>query len=101
VAVEDWLAALPLLYESFPDLRFGVRHATHADGVALVEATLTDANTGPVHLGDTDGMLLGTDVELLPPTGRVMRLDGVVGLETTASSARNATTGRSSTPSSN
>jgi len=46
VAVEDWLAALPLLYESFPDLRSEVRHATHADGVALVEATLTDPTPG-------------------------------------------------------
>ena len=47
-----------------------------------MELRLTGINTGPFHLGDIDRLVLGTDAERLPPTGRAIDISGVVVLET-------------------
>ena len=78
---ETWLAALGLIVQSFPDLAIRPTNVVTSDRLAIVEASLTGTNTGPFHLGDTDRMVLGTDAEQLPPTGRVMKLEGVVVFE--------------------
>jgi hypothetical protein len=49
--------------------------------VAILEARLTGTNTGPVYLGETDRLILGTTAEALPATGRAMDIAGTVVLE--------------------
>ncbi|HSR28468.1 MAG TPA: hypothetical protein VLR51_08430, partial [Actinomycetes bacterium] len=51
------------------------------DRVAILEARLTGTNTGPVYLGGTDRLILGTTAEALPATGRAMDIAGTVVLE--------------------
>ena len=49
--------------------------------MALLEARLTGTNTGPFTLGKTDRLVLGTQAETLPATGRAMDITGTVVLE--------------------
>jgi hypothetical protein len=82
VDAETWLALFggPLL-TTFPDLQLHPRNLAADDRVALLEARLTGTNTGPFTLGETDRLLLGTQAETLPATGRAIDLCGVVVLE--------------------
>jgi SnoaL-like domain len=76
-----WVSAQATIRESFPDLRFRVRATGTGPGTALVELTMTGTNAGPLHLSDTDRLVLRTDARSLPATGREMSIDGVVVLE--------------------
>jgi hypothetical protein len=49
--------------------------------VALLEARLTGTNIGPFTLGETDRLVLGTQAETLPATGRPIDITGTVVLE--------------------
>jgi len=49
--------------------------------VALLEARLTGINTGPFTLGEADRLVLGTQAETLPATGRAIDITGAVVLE--------------------
>jgi hypothetical protein len=51
------------------------------DRVALLEARMTGTNTGPFPLSETERLLLGTQAETLPATGRATDITGVVVLE--------------------
>jgi len=81
VGAESWVAAQPGIRESFPDLRFEIRAIAAGPGIALVELTMSGTNTGPLHLGDEDRIVLRTDAQSLPATGGRMSVDGVVVLE--------------------
>jgi ketosteroid isomerase-like protein len=76
-----WLAAVGLVLQSFPDLQLHPRNLAADDRVALLEARLTGTNTGPFTLGETDRLVLGTQAETLPATGRAMDITGAVVLE--------------------
>jgi ketosteroid isomerase-like protein len=81
VDAATWLAAFGAILTSFPDLQIRPRNLAADDRVALLEARLTGTNTGPFTLGETDRLLLGTQAEMLPATGRAIDLCGVVVLE--------------------
>jgi ketosteroid isomerase-like protein len=76
-----WLAAVGLVLQSFPDLQLHPRNLAADDRVALLEARLTGTNTGPFTLRETDRLVLGTQAETLPATGRAMDITGAVVLE--------------------
>ena len=76
-----WLAAFGLVLQSFPDLQLHPRNLAADDRVALLEARLTGTNTGPFTLGETDRLVLGTQAETLPATGRAIDITGAVVLE--------------------
>jgi ketosteroid isomerase-like protein len=76
-----WLAAVGLVLQSFPDLQLHPRNLAADDPLALLEARLTGTNTGPFTLGETDRLVLGTQAETLPATGRAMDITGAVVLE--------------------
>jgi hypothetical protein len=76
-----WLAAFGLMLQSFPNLQVHPRNLAADDRVALLEARLTGTNTGPFTLGETDRLVLGTQAETLPATGRAIDITGVVVLE--------------------
>jgi SnoaL-like polyketide cyclase len=80
--VPSWLAAFEMILTSFPDLAFTTEHIATGRDLVVMELRLTGINTGPFHLGDTDRLVLGTDAERLPPTGRAIDISGVVVLET-------------------
>ncbi len=82
VDIATWAVAMDALRESFPDLTFRRGPATVGDGVVMAEIRLTGTNTGPLTLGTADRVVLQTDADRLPPTGRVMDILGVVVLET-------------------
>jgi len=81
VSAEAWVAAQAGIRESFPDVRFEIRSLGTGPRHAVVELTMAGTNDGPLHLGDTDRMVLRTDAEALPATGRPLRIDGVVVME--------------------
>jgi ketosteroid isomerase-like protein len=66
---------------TFPDFRLHPRNLAADDRVALLEARMTGTNTGPFPLGETDRLVLGTQAETLPATGRAMDITGAVVLE--------------------
>jgi hypothetical protein len=66
---------------TFPDLRLHPRNLAAEDRVALLEARMTGTNTGPFPLSETERLLLGTQAETLPATGRATDITGVVVLE--------------------
>jgi ketosteroid isomerase-like protein len=76
-----WLAAVGLVLQSFPDLQLHPRNLAADDRVALLEARLTGTNTGPFTLRETDRLVLGTQAETLPATGRAIDITGAVVLE--------------------
>jgi ketosteroid isomerase-like protein len=76
-----WLTADGLVLQSFPDLQLHPRNLAADDRVALLEARLTGTNTGPFTLGETDRLVLGTQAETLPATGRATDITGAVVLE--------------------
>ena len=84
VDAATWLALFggPLL-TTFPDLQIRPRNLAADDRVALLEARLTGTNTGPFTLGETDRLVLGTQAETLPATGRPIDITGTVVLEVT------------------
>src|SRR4029450_10624403 len=65
-----WLAAVPVILTTFPDLRLHPRNLATDDRVALLEARMTGTNTGPFPLSETERLLLGTQAETLAPNGR-------------------------------
>lgn len=78
VDAESWVMAQAAIRESFPDLRFAIRAVGTGPGVAFVELTMAGTNSGVLHLGDEDRLVLRTDALSLPATGRRMSVDGVV-----------------------
>ena len=83
VDAANWIAAFGMMLESFPDLTIRPRHVASGRGVAVLEARLTGTNRGPFHLGAVDRLVLGTDADRLPPTGRTMDIAGTVVFELT------------------
>jgi SnoaL-like domain len=81
VDVGTWLAAIPVILTTFPDLRLHPRNLAADDRVALLEARMTGTNTGPFPPNETERLLLGTQAETLPATGRATDITGVVVLE--------------------
>jgi hypothetical protein len=76
-----WLAAVPIIWATFADLRLHPRTLAANHRVALLEARMTGTNTGPYPLSETERLLLGTQAETLPATGRATDVTGVVVLE--------------------
>jgi len=58
-----------------------LRHLAATERSVLAEVTLVGTNSGPLHLGSVDRLLLNTDAERVPPTGRGLRMAGVVVLD--------------------
>jgi hypothetical protein len=81
VAAGTWVSAQAAIRESFPDLRFEIRGVATGPDLAVVELTMSGTNDGPLHLGDTDRLVLRTDAPSLPATHRHLSVDGVVVLE--------------------
>jgi len=69
------------MLQTFPDLLLHPRNLAADDRVALLEARLTGTNTGPFGLSDTDRLVLGTQAQTLPATGRAIDITGTVVLE--------------------
>jgi SnoaL-like polyketide cyclase len=82
VDVPTWHAAFARIVTSFPDLVLAAQHVAVGDGAVIAELRLTGTNRGPFHLGDLDRLVLGTDAERLPPTGRSVDITGTVVLRT-------------------
>jgi len=81
IDVTSWLAGLSAIVSSFPDLQLRP-HNLVADGrMAMLETRMTGTNTGPFVLGEIDRLILGTQAETLPATGRAMDITGTVVLE--------------------
>ena len=81
IDVTGWLAGLGAVVGSFPDLQLHP-HNLVADGrVAMLETRMTGTNAGPFVLGEIDRLILGTQAETLPATGRSMDITGTVVLE--------------------
>jgi len=78
VAVPTWHAAFEMVLTSFPDLTIATERVAAGEGSVIIEARLTGTNSGPLHLGDLDRLILDTDADLLPPTGRAMDIMGTV-----------------------
>jgi hypothetical protein len=78
VDVPTWHAAFEMVLTSFPELTITPEHVASGEGVVIIEARLTGSNSGPLHLGDLDRLILATDVDRLPPTGRAMDIIGTV-----------------------
>ena len=76
-----WLAAVPVSLTTFPEFRLDPCNLAADDRVALLEARMTGTNTGPFPLSETERLLLGTQAETLPATGRATDITGVVVLE--------------------
>ena len=76
-----WLAVFGVMLQTFPDLLLHPRNLAADDRVALLEARLTGTNTGPFGLSDTDRLVLGTQAQTLPATGRAIDITGTVVLE--------------------
>ena len=55
-----------------PDARVRVRSGVADDRRAVAEVVITGTNTGPIPLTDLDRAVLGTTLEVLPPTGRTI-----------------------------
>jgi hypothetical protein len=81
VDVSTWLAAVPVIWTTFADLRLHPRNLVADDRMALLEARMSGTNTGPYPLSETERVLLGTQVKTLPATGRATDITGVVVLE--------------------
>jgi len=81
VDLPTWTVAMDALRESFPDLTLRRGPATAGDGVVMAEIRMTGTNTGPLSLGTADRLVLQTEADRLPPTGRVMDVVGVIVLE--------------------
>jgi SnoaL-like polyketide cyclase len=69
------------MLESFPDLQVHKHNLVADDRSAVLEARLAGTNTGPFHLSETERLVLGTQAETLPATGRSVDIRGVVVLE--------------------
>ncbi len=82
VDVPTWHAAFGLIVTSFPDLAMTAEHVAVGDAAVIVEIRLTGTNRGPFYLGDMDRLVLNTDAECLPPTGRTVDITGTVVLQT-------------------
>jgi len=83
VDVPTWTMVMDGVRQSFPDLTLRRESATSGDGVTMAEVRMAGTNTGPLLPSTTDRLILHTDVDALPPTGRVMDVVGVVVLEHT------------------
>jgi hypothetical protein len=82
VDVPTWLSAFEMILTSFPDLNLSAEQVAVGDDLVIMETRLTGTNSGPFHLGDLDRLVLGTDAEVLPSTGRVIDITGTVVLRT-------------------
>ncbi len=78
VTADQWLATVPLLVDSFPDLAFATLRSAVAPDVTMLELRMTGTNRGPLHLNDADRAARGTTARSIPPTGEALQLDGVV-----------------------
>lgn len=78
VPAAAWVAAVPSILESFPDLDFEPGRLVVDGATAMIELRMTGTNLGPLHLNDTDRLVLQTSAESLPASGRVLTADGVV-----------------------
>jgi hypothetical protein len=81
VDVSTWPMLMDALRQSFPDLVLRRGAAALGDGVTMAEVQMKGTNTGPMHPSTTERLILHTDAEALPPTGRVMDVVGVVVVE--------------------
>jgi len=81
VDVPTWTVVMDSLRESFPDLTLQRSLVTTNDGTVMAEVRMTGTNTGPLNLGTADRLVLRTDADALPPTGRFMDVVGVVVVE--------------------
>jgi hypothetical protein len=53
-----WLAAVPVIFTTFPDLRLHPRNLAADDRVALLEARMTGTNTGPFPLSESSDEIM-------------------------------------------
>ena len=81
IDVTSWLAGLGAIIGSFPDLQLRPHNLVTDDRMAMLETRMTGTNTGPFVLGEIDRLILGTQAETLPATGRAMDITGTVVLE--------------------
>ena len=82
VEVPAWLDAFAMMVTSFPDLTLTPEHVAVGHETVIMELRLTGTNSGPLHLGDLDRLVLHTNAVSLPPTGRAIDITGTVVLET-------------------
>lgn len=81
IDVPSWIPVFDALRESFPDLTLVRGQVTTGDSTVVAEVRMKGTNTGPLNLGMADRLILNTDADRLPPTGRSMEIVGLVVIE--------------------
>jgi hypothetical protein len=83
VGLGSWVTSLDGLFAALPDLAVRPVKMLADESTAIVELHQIGTNTVAISLGDGERGLLGTDLAILPPTGRGVDVTGVVILTTT------------------
>ena len=81
IPASSWSMVFDALRESFPDLTLERGQVTTGEGVVMAEVRMKGTNTGPLNLGVSDRLILNTDADRLPPTGRSMEIVGLIVIE--------------------
>ena len=79
--VDEAIATYGRFFSFLPDVKAELRAVAAEDAVVIAELTLHGTNTGPLPLGPVHRAIVGTDAELIPPTGRRVTVPVVLVIE--------------------
>jgi hypothetical protein len=82
LGLDAWLASLESVLSMLPDFTLWPLTVLADPDAAMIEMNLTGTNSGWIPLSADDQRSLGVDVDRLPPTGRLVKVTGVVVLRT-------------------
>ena len=80
-ALDAALATHERFFSFLPDVKAELRAAAADDAVVIAELTLHGTNTGPLPLGPVYRTIVGTDADVVPPTGRTVAVPVVLVIE--------------------
>ena len=80
-ALDAALATHERFFSFLPDVKAELRAAAADDTVVIAELTLHGTNTGPLPLGPVYRTIVGTDADVVPPTGRTVAVPVVLVIE--------------------
>lgn len=79
--VDEAIATHGRFFSFLPDVKAELRAVAAEDAVVIAELTLHGTNTGPLPLGPVHRAIVGTEAELIPPTGRRVTVPVVLVIE--------------------
>ena len=82
IGLDEWCASLEGLFTILPDFTVSPVTVVADKHAGIVEVNLTGTNSGEIALSEDDQRLLRVDDDCLRPTGRSVRVTGVVVLLT-------------------